>query len=102
MDLVLKFYLAPHVNKEAYVDDILAQILNVLQVGVLWQFIKDKTGGLVGRRRQGSIMQGLGGDMAARYFVGGALAGRGADLFIIDDPHSEQDALSPTAMAACW
>jgi predicted phage terminase large subunit-like protein len=24
--------------------------------------------------------------------VGGALAGRGADLFIIDDPHSEQDA----------
>ena len=30
--------------------------------------------------------------------VGGALAGRGADLFIIDDPHSEQDALSPTAM----
>ena len=75
MDLVLKFYLAPHVNKEAYVDDIIAQILNVLQVGVLWQFIKDKTGGLVGRRRQGSIMQGLGGDMAARYFVGGALAG---------------------------
>ena len=24
--------------------------------------------------------------------VGGALAGRGADLFIIDDPHSEQEA----------
>ena len=30
--------------------------------------------------------------------VGGALAGRGADLCIIDDPVSEQDALSPTAM----
>ena len=29
--------------------------------------------------------------------VGGALAGRGADLCIIDDPVSEQDALSPTA-----
>ena len=32
---------------------------------------------------------------SGEYFaigVGGALAGRGADLFIIDDPHSEQDA----------
>jgi hypothetical protein len=26
--------------------------------------------------------------------VGGALAGRGADLFVIDDPHSEQDVKS--------
>lgn len=34
--------------------------------------------------------------------VGGAITGRGADLLIIDDPHSEQDALSPTAMEACW
>tara|TARA_R100000081_G_scaffold36481_1_gene16845 strand:- start:176 stop:1696 length:1521 start_codon:yes stop_codon:yes gene_type:complete len=30
--------------------------------------------------------------------VGGALAGRGADLFIIDDPHSEQDAMSEKAL----
>ena len=30
--------------------------------------------------------------------VGSALAGRGADLLIIDDPVSEQDALSPTAL----
>ena len=30
--------------------------------------------------------------------VGGAVTGRGADLLIIDDPHSEQDAMSPTAM----
>ena len=30
--------------------------------------------------------------------IGGALAGRGADLFIIDDPHSEQDAMSDKAM----
>tara|TARA_R100001443_G_scaffold30880_4_gene44803 strand:+ start:1657 stop:3129 length:1473 start_codon:yes stop_codon:yes gene_type:complete len=30
--------------------------------------------------------------------VGGAITGRGADLMIIDDPHSEQDALSPAAM----
>tara|TARA_R110000796_G_scaffold40142_2_gene99550 strand:+ start:1559 stop:3034 length:1476 start_codon:yes stop_codon:yes gene_type:complete len=30
--------------------------------------------------------------------VGGALAGRGADLCIIDDPVSEQDALSPTSL----
>ena len=29
--------------------------------------------------------------------VGGAITGRGADLLIIDDPHSEQDALSPSA-----
>ena len=30
--------------------------------------------------------------------VGGAITGRGADLLIIDDPHSEQDALSETTM----
>ena len=30
--------------------------------------------------------------------VGGAVTGRGADLLIVDDPHSEQDALSPTAL----
>ena len=24
------------------------------------------------------------------------------EILIIDDPHSEQDALSPTAMEACW
>jgi len=29
--------------------------------------------------------------------VGAAVTGRGADLFVIDDPHSEQDALSETA-----
>src|SRR6056300_646413 len=29
--------------------------------------------------------------------VGAAMTGRGADLLIIDDPHSEQDALSPSA-----
>ena len=35
------------------------------------------------------------------YFAagtGGAITGRGADLLIIDDPHSEQDALSETAL----
>ena len=40
-------------------------------------------------------------DKGGEYFaagVGGAITGRGADLMIIDDPHSEQDALSPTAM----
>jgi len=30
--------------------------------------------------------------------VGGAITGRGADLLIIDDPHSEQDALSDSAL----
>jgi predicted phage terminase large subunit-like protein len=34
--------------------------------------------------------------------VGAAITGRGADLLIIDDPHSEQDALSPTAMENCY
>ena len=40
-------------------------------------------------------------DDGGEYFaagVGGAVTGRGADLLIIDDPHSEQDALSPTAL----
>ena len=30
--------------------------------------------------------------------VGGAITGRGADLLVIDDPHSEQDALSPSVL----
>jgi predicted phage terminase large subunit-like protein len=34
--------------------------------------------------------------------VGGAITGRGADLLIIDDPHSEQDAMSPTALENCY
>ena len=34
--------------------------------------------------------------------VGGAVTGRGADLLIIDDPHSEQDALSPNALESAW
>ena len=31
--------------------------------------------------------------------VGGALAGRGADLFVVDDPHSEQDVKSNSRLA---
>lgn len=38
----------------------------------------------------GKWSTGLGGQYYAAG-VGGALAGRGADLFVIDDPHSEQD-----------
>ena len=34
--------------------------------------------------------------------IGGAITGRGADLLIIDDPHSEQDALSDTAMDSAY
>jgi len=34
--------------------------------------------------------------------VGGAITGRGADLLIIDDPHSEQDALNMTSMERAY
>jgi len=36
--------------------------------------------------------------------VGGALAGRGADVFVIDDPHSEQEAKTgnPSAFLPAW
>ena len=34
--------------------------------------------------------------------VGGAMTGRGADFLVIDDPHSEQDALSETAMERAY
>jgi len=34
--------------------------------------------------------------------VGGAITGRGADLLIIDDPHSEQDAMSPTSLESAY
>jgi predicted phage terminase large subunit-like protein len=44
-------------------------------------------------------------DRGGEYYaagVGGSIAGRGADLFIVDDPHSEQDAMSPAALEAAW
>jgi predicted phage terminase large subunit-like protein len=44
-------------------------------------------------------------DQSGEYFaagVGGAITGRGADLLIIDDPHSEQDALSPSALESAY
>lgn len=44
-------------------------------------------------------------DHGGEYFavgVGGAMTGRGANLLIIDDPHSEQDALSELAMDNAW
>jgi len=34
--------------------------------------------------------------------VGGAITGRGADLLIIDDPHSEQDALSENSLEQAY
>jgi predicted phage terminase large subunit-like protein len=34
--------------------------------------------------------------------VGGAVTGRGANLLIIDDPHSEQDAMSDLALDNAW
>ena len=34
--------------------------------------------------------------------VGGSITGRGADLLIIDDPHTEQDALSESAMESAY
>ena len=34
--------------------------------------------------------------------VGSAITGRGADLLIIDDPHSEQDALSETSLDSAY
>ena len=48
-----------------------------------------------------------GTNFQGEYFaigVGGALAGRGADLFIIDDPHSEQDAKQgrPDVFLPAW
>ena len=42
------------------------------------------------QKAAGKWSTGAGGQYYA-VGVGGALAGRGADLFVIDDPHSEQD-----------
>ena len=44
-------------------------------------------------------------EQGGEYFaagVGGAITGRGADLLIIDDPHSEQDALNPDALERAY
>jgi len=48
-------------------------------------------------RSAGKWLTNKGGEYYAAG-TGGALAGRGADLFIIDDPHSEQDAMSDKAL----
>jgi predicted phage terminase large subunit-like protein len=44
-------------------------------------------------------------NQGGEYFaagVGGSITGRGADLLIIDDPHTEQDALSESAMERAY
>ena len=52
-------------------------------------------------RSAGKWLTNKGGEYYAAG-IGGALAGRGADLFIIDDPHSEQDAMSDKAMEEAY
>tara|TARA_R100001082_G_scaffold94393_1_gene61331 strand:- start:277 stop:1806 length:1530 start_codon:yes stop_codon:yes gene_type:complete len=52
-------------------------------------------------RSAGKWLTSQGGEYYASG-IGGALAGRGADLFIIDDPHSEQDAMSDKAMEEAY
>jgi len=49
----------------------------------------------------GKWQTGGGGEYFAAG-VGGAIAGRGADLLIIDDPHSEQDAMSLPLLDSCY
>jgi predicted phage terminase large subunit-like protein len=44
-------------------------------------------------------------EQGGEYFaagVGSAITGRGADLLIIDDPHSEQDAMNPEALERAY
>jgi predicted phage terminase large subunit-like protein len=55
------------------------------------------------QKAAGKWSTSLGGQYYASG-VGGALAGRGADLFVIDDPHSEQDvkANSRLAFDSAW
>jgi predicted phage terminase large subunit-like protein len=50
------------------------------------------------QKSAGKWSTGSGGQYYAAG-VGGALAGRGADLFVIDDPHSEQDVMTNSRLA---
>jgi predicted phage terminase large subunit-like protein len=50
------------------------------------------------QKAAGKWSTGAGGQYYAAG-VGGALAGRGADLFVVDDPHSEQDVKSNSRLA---
>ena len=50
------------------------------------------------QKAAGKWSTSLGGQYYA-VGVGGALAGRGADLFVIDDPHSEQDVKTNSKLA---
>jgi len=50
------------------------------------------------QKAAGKWSTGAGGQYYAAG-VGGALAGRGADLFVVDDPHSEQDIKSNSRLA---
>jgi predicted phage terminase large subunit-like protein len=55
-----------------------------------YQEVFPKTALAEDQKAAGKWSTGAGGQYYA-VGVGGALAGRGADLFVIDDPHSEQD-----------
>lgn len=62
-----------------------------------------RTGVAADQKAAGKWSTSAGGQYYAAG-VGGALAGRGADLFVIDDPHSEQDmkANSRAAFDSAW
>ena len=59
------------------------------------------------RLREDSVKPRVNGkhEQGGEYYaagVGSAITGRGADLLIIDDPHSEQDALNMTSMERAY
>jgi len=64
---------------------------------VLFQQLFDKVQISADSKAAGRWETNHGGEYFAAG-VGSAITGRGADLLIIDDPHSEQDALSATAL----
>jgi predicted phage terminase large subunit-like protein len=78
-------------------EDFGRRIRNLLDTEEYHEIFPD-TNVATDQKAAGKWSTGAGGQYYAAG-VGGALAGRGADLFVIDDPHSEQDVKANSRLA---
>ena len=79
-DIVIKLFAMPHIDKEAYFDDMWAQVANLVQIAGITAYVDGKYGQLVdmgsaGARRSMHGKIGLDGDALGQLFMATTIAG---------------------------
>jgi hypothetical protein len=78
IDFVVKLFAMPHINKEAYFDDIWAQVLNIIQIAGITAYVETKYGDAldsVGSGQASPGTAGFGGDALGQLFMATTIAG---------------------------